>query len=48
MIGGEESIDDGFISGGMWIEWAKKYSALCFQVEHRYYGKSYPTAYNEI
>ena len=46
MIGGEQSIDDNFISSGMWIEWAQKYSALCFQVEHRYYGNSHPTPYN--
>ncbi len=45
MIGGEQSINDGFINSGMWIEWAEKYSALCFQVEHRYYGNSFQISY---
>ena len=45
LIGGESAIDDGFINAGMWIEWAQKHSALCFQVEHRFYGISYPTPY---
>lgn len=47
MIGGEATIDDGSIKAGMWIEWARKFSALCFELEHRFYGKSYPTPYNK-
>ncbi len=47
MIGGEATIDDGSIKAGMWIEWARKFSALCFEVEHRFYGKSHPTPYNK-
>jgi len=28
---------------GAWIHYAKQFGALCFQLEHRFYGKSHPT-----
>ncbi len=43
MIGGEGTADPIWMVMGTWIEYAKKYNALCFQLEHRYYGKSHPT-----
>ncbi|XP_023311114.1 putative serine protease F56F10.1 [Anoplophora glabripennis] len=30
------------MSAGSWVEFAKKYSALLFQLEHRFYGVSHP------
>lgn len=44
MIGGEGSISSKWMHEGMWIKYAKDNGALCFQLEHRYYGKSHPTA----
>lgn len=43
MIGGEGAASAEWMSAGSWIDYAKKYNALCFQLEHRYYGKSHPT-----
>ena len=45
MIGGEGEASPKWMAKGMWIEWGKKYNALCFQLEHRFYGKSHPTRY---
>ena len=45
MIGGEGEASPKWMLQGMWIEWADKYGALCFQLEHRFYGKSHPTKY---
>ncbi|KAF2886780.1 hypothetical protein ILUMI_19393, partial [Ignelater luminosus] len=42
-IGGEGMLNQYWTNGGAWIEFAKKYKALCFAVEHRFYGKSQPT-----
>ena len=28
---------------GSWIEYAKEHNAICFQLEHRFYGESHPT-----
>jgi len=42
-IGGEYGISHTWMNGGAWIEYAEKCNALCFQLEHRYYGKSHPT-----
>nr|XP_033332078.1 putative serine protease K12H4.7 isoform X1 [Megalopta genalis] len=44
MIGGEGAISTKWMKEGEWIEYAKRFGALCFQVEHRYYGKSHPTS----
>ncbi|XP_037068422.1 LOW QUALITY PROTEIN: putative serine protease K12H4.7 [Pollicipes pollicipes] len=43
MIGGEGPASPVWMVTGQWIEYAKQYNALCFQLEHRFYGKSYPT-----
>jgi len=42
-IGGEGSLNE--MPGGAWFVYAKKYKALLFAVEHRYYGMSQPTSY---
>lgn len=43
MIGGEGEALVDWMTQGAWIDYAKQYNALCFQLEHRYYGKSHPT-----
>lgn len=43
MIGGEGEASAHWMVEGQWIEDAKHFDALCFQLEHRYYGKSKPT-----
>lgn len=45
MIGGEGTASAKWMVEGQWIEYAKQFAALCFQVEHRFYGKSHPTQY---
>lgn len=45
MIGGEGEASKKFMTDGAWIEFAKEHNALCFQLEHRYYGDSHPTRY---
>ncbi|CAH0546510.1 unnamed protein product [Brassicogethes aeneus] len=42
-IGGEGEASDKWMTQGAWIDYAKEYKALCFQLEHRFYGKSHPT-----
>ncbi|XP_031831625.1 putative serine protease K12H4.7 [Nomia melanderi] len=44
LIGGEGPASAKWMVEGQWIEYAKEFGALCFQVEHRYYGKSHPTS----
>ncbi|KAK0076431.1 hypothetical protein PV326_010783 [Microctonus aethiopoides] len=44
MIGGEGEANATWMVEGQWIEYAKQYKALCFQLEHRFYGKSHPTS----
>lgn len=44
MIGGEGEAKPKWMVEGAWLKYAQKYNALCFQLEHRYYGKSFPTA----
>lgn len=46
MIGGEGEATAKWMVEGQWIEYAKQYRALCFQLEHRFYGKSHPTSYD--
>jgi hypothetical protein len=48
MIGGEGEATAKWMAAGAWIEYAKKLNAFCFQVEHRYYGQSKPTEYEEL
>ena len=43
MIGGEGEASAKWMVEGQWIEDAQVFHALCFQLEHRYYGKSHPT-----
>lgn len=43
MIGGEGTADPTWMVTGQWIENARRYNALCFMLEHRYYGDSHPT-----
>lgn len=43
MIGGEGEASAKWMLEGQWIEDAQYFNALCFQLEHRYYGKSKPT-----
>lgn len=44
LIGGEGAANAKWMVEGQWIEYAKQFGALCFQIEHRFYGQSYPTA----
>jgi hypothetical protein len=43
MIGGEGEAYHELMHYGAWIHYAKQFGALCFQLEHRFYGKSHPT-----
>ena len=43
MIGGEGEATDKWMHQGAWIRYAADLNALCFQLEHRFYGKSQPT-----
>nr|ATU82939.1 secreted S37 peptidase protein [Pristhesancus plagipennis] len=43
MIGGEGEASPKWLVTGAWIDYAKGFGALCFQLEHRFYGKSRPT-----
>jgi hypothetical protein len=43
MIGGEGEATSKWMHKGAWIKYAEKFGALCFQLEHRFYGKSHPT-----
>lgn len=43
MIGGEGEATPIWMVQGAWIHYAQEMNALCFQVEHRFYGKSRPT-----
>nr|KAF7435023.1 hypothetical protein H0235_003214 [Vespula pensylvanica] len=44
LIGGEGTATAKWMVEGQWIEYAKQFEAMCFQLEHRFYGKSHPTA----
>lgn len=43
MIGGEGEASPLWMVNGAWIDYAQTYGALCFQLEHRFYGESHPT-----
>jgi hypothetical protein len=45
MIGAEGLADPKWMIEGQWIEYAKDFGAMCFYLEHRYYGKSHPTVW---
>lgn len=42
-IGGEGEASAHWMVSGAWVDYAKTYNALMFQLEHRFYGKSHPT-----
>ncbi|XP_011497996.1 PREDICTED: thymus-specific serine protease-like [Ceratosolen solmsi marchali] len=43
MLGGEWTINPGFLQSGLMHSLAKQHGALMFYTEHRYYGNSKPT-----
>ncbi|XP_010772191.1 putative serine protease F56F10.1, partial [Notothenia coriiceps] len=43
MIGGEGPANPAWMQNGTWLKYAEKLGALCFMLEHRFYGKSRPT-----
>lgn len=45
MIGAEGIANSKWMVEGQWIEYAKEFGAMCFYLEHRFYGKSHPTSY---
>ncbi len=43
MIGGESVADFGAVTeGGSWLQFAREVGAMCFVLEHRFYGESMP------
>uniref|UniRef100_A0A672I0S3 Thymus-specific serine protease-like n=1 Tax=Salarias fasciatus TaxID=181472 RepID=A0A672I0S3_SALFA len=44
MIGGEGPANPAWMQQGAWLTYAQKLGALCLMLEHRFYGKSHPTA----
>ena len=43
MIGGEGAASPVWVVVGSMMKYAAEYGALCFLLEHRFYGKSHPT-----
>lgn len=43
MVGGEGEASPVWMVAGQWMEYARQHGALCFLLEHRFYGKSRPT-----
>lgn len=43
MIGGEGEANPAWMMAGTWIEYARQMGAICFMLEHRFYGQSRPT-----
>ena len=41
-IGGEGEASPGWLTYGMWYEWAQQHGAAMFVLEHRFYGQSHP------
>jgi hypothetical protein len=44
MIGGEGTANPIWMVEGTWLQYAMNYNAICFTLEHRFYGKSHPTS----
>lgn len=42
-IGGESEANGMWMTQGAWIQYAREHNALCFHLEHRFYGQSHPT-----
>lgn len=45
MINGEAAAEAKWSTIGQWISYAKENHAICFLLEHRFYGNSQPTKY---
>lgn len=45
MIGAEGEVKPKWMIESLWIDYAKELGAMCFHLEHRFYGKSHPTVY---
>lgn len=43
MVNGEAEALSKWMHQGAWIHYAEQFGALCFLLEHRFYGKSQPT-----
>ncbi|KAM8953164.1 putative serine protease K12H4.7 [Pelodytes ibericus] len=43
MIGGEGKANPAWMKYGTWLTYAKSLGAICFMLEHRFYGASQPT-----
>ncbi|GAB6022537.1 Thymus-specific serine protease [Chamberlinius hualienensis] len=43
MLGSEAPAEPKWMVKGQWVHWAKDFHAMCFYLEHRYYGESHPT-----
>lgn len=48
LIGGEGQAAIQWMSAGAWIQTAREYGALLFQLEHRFYGESQPLRYGKL
>lgn len=48
MFRGESAASPAFMTAGAWIQYAQQFNAMLFQIEHRYYGSSYPTRYTVV
>ncbi|VVD02777.1 unnamed protein product [Leptidea sinapis] len=44
LLEGEGTLSDNFVAKSYWIELSKKFKALAFYLEHRFYGESHPTS----
>ncbi|GAB0099093.1 putative serine protease F56F10.1 [Sergentomyia squamirostris] len=42
-IGREGPVSSRWMVEGAWLRYAQELGALCLQIEHRFYGRSYPT-----
>ncbi|KAL8619522.1 hypothetical protein ACOMHN_011873 [Nucella lapillus] len=43
-IGGEGPANPIWMENGAWVQYAQEHKAMMFMMEHRYYGKTHPTA----
>lgn len=43
-IGGEGPANAKWLVEAQMVEYAKQFGAMCFLLEHRYYGLSHPTS----
>lgn len=45
MIGGEWDITPGYVQTGLMFDMAAEHNGYMFYTEHRYYGNTHPTEY---